>query len=158
METTPQVTWKPWNPVIVKKVDPYRPATAAPYFKGSAAACSARREPSRKPAGVKPCPTSLAYSTTCTPTNEAPARIVSSSHKRRPRWSPREIAANAFTIDTEEQSRRKVLKAVSGTLRTAFGFAHGSVTPKRRMMYDPISAVKNITSLARNTHMPSLLL
>src|SRR6266540_3821821 len=98
------------------------------------------------------------YSTTCTPTKEAPARIVSSSHNRKPRWSPREIAANAFTIDTEEQISRNVLKAVSGTLRTAFGFAHGSVTPKRRTTYDPMSAVKNITSLARKTHMPSLLL
>src|SRR5436853_4627648 len=125
---TPQVTWKPWKPVIVKNVEPYKPAVAAPYLTGSLTACSASVDPSRKPAGVKPCPTSLMYSTTCTLTNDAPARIVINSHSLSPRWSPWEIAANAFTIDTEEQISRNVLKAVSGTLSTALGCAHGWLT------------------------------
>src|SRR6059058_3834487 len=46
---TPQVTWKPWNPVIVKNVEPYKPAVAAPYLTGSLTACSASVDPSRKP-------------------------------------------------------------------------------------------------------------
>ncbi len=53
---------------------------------------------------------------------------------------------------------RNVFTAVSGTFNTAPGFAHSPGAPKRSTMYDPISAVKNITSLARKTHIPSLLL
>src|ERR1051325_4349598 len=73
-------------------------------------------------------------------------------------WLPSAIAANAFTIDPDEQIRRKVLNAVTGTLSTAPGLAHSPGAPKRRMTYEPISAVKNITSEARKTHIPSLRL
>src|SRR6266545_5220505 len=171
MLITPHVTWKPWKPVIVKNVDPYMPATPAPYFTGSASACSASSEPSRYPFGVNPCPTSLMYSTTCTPTNPAPQMIVTSSQNlsppscsvfpgtlRRKYFLPSAIAAYALTIETDEQISRKVFRPVSGTLRTAPGCAHGVDMPKRSTMYEPISAVKNITSLARKTHIPSLLL
>src|SRR5574341_2376867 len=171
MLITPHVTWKPWKPVIVKNVEPYIPATPAPYFTGSASACSARTEPSRYPAGVKPWPTSLMYSYTCTPTNPAPQMIVTSSQNLRPPscsvfpgtlrkkyFLPSAMAAYAFTIDTDEQISRKVFSPVSGTLSTAFGAAHADDMPKRSTMYEPISAVKNITSLARKTHIPSLLL
>src|SRR5512145_3334002 len=143
----------------------------APYFTGSARARSASSEPSRYPAGVMPWPTSLMYSYTCTPTNAAPQMIVTSSQNLRPPscsvlpgtgrrkyFLPSAIAAYAFTIDTDEQISKKVLMPVSGTLRTAPGLAKASVMPKRSTMYEPISAVKNITSLARKTHIPSLLL
>src|SRR5436305_14858122 len=110
---TPQVTWKPWKPVIVKNVEPYKPAVAAPYLTGSLTACSASVDPSRKAAGEKPCPTSVMYAATCTHTNDAPASIVDNSHSFSPPWSAGEIAANAFTIDTEEQISRNVLRAES---------------------------------------------
>src|SRR2546425_6557806 len=170
MLITPHVTWKPWNPVIVKKLDPYNPAAVSPYLIGSAAACSASNEPSRNPAGVNPCPTSLMYSTSWTPTNPAPQMIVTSSQNLRPPscirfpgtfrrkyFLPSAIAAYALTMETDEQISRKVLSPVSGTLRTAPGLTHSPGAPKRSTMYEPISAVKNITSLARKTHIPSLL-
>src|SRR6267154_4407674 len=165
MLITPHVTWKPWNPVMVKNVDPYIPATPRPYLIGSAAACSASSDAARYPAGVKPCPTSLMYSTSWTPTNPAPQMIVTSSQNlsppscsifpgtfRRKYFLPSAMAAYAVTTETDEQISRKVLSPVSGTLSTAPGCAHGVDMPKRRMMYEPISAVKNITSLARKTH------
>src|SRR6266699_2525646 len=171
MLITPHVTGKPWIPVIVKNVDPYIPATPRPYLIGSAAACSASSDASRYPAGVKPSPTSLMYSITWTPTNPAPQMIVTSIQNlsppscsvlpgtlRRKYFLPSAIAAYALTSETDEQISRKVLIPVSGTLSTAPGCAHGDDMPKRRMMYEPISAVKNITSLARKTHIPSLLL
>src|SRR6185503_12843834 len=111
------------------------------------------------------------YSKICTPTNPAPQMIVMSSQNLRPPscslcpgtlrrkyFFPSAIAAYAFTIDTDEQISRKVLMPVSGTLSTAPGLAHASGMPKRSTMYEPMSAVKNMTSLARNTHMPSFLL
>src|SRR5207247_8550452 len=119
MLITPQVTWKPWKPVIVKNEEPYSPATVAPYLIGSAAACSASSEPSRKPAGVKPCPTSLMYSTTCTLTNPAPQIIVTSSQNlsppsrssfpgtgRRKSFLPSSIGAEAVTMQTDDASSR----------------------------------------------------
>src|SRR5213083_3488192 len=137
MLITPHVTWKPWKPVIVKKLDPYNPATVSPYLIGSAAACSASNEPSRYPAGVNPCPTSLMYSTTWTLTNPAPQMIVMSSQNlsppscsvlpgtlRRKYFLPSAIAAYALTIETDEQISRKVLSPVSGTFNTAPGLAH----------------------------------
>src|SRR5262245_32745178 len=142
MLITPQVTWKPWKPVIVKNVEPYSPATVAPYLSGSAAACSASNEPSRKPAGVKPWPPSLKYSTSCTLTNAAPQIIVTSSQNlsppsrssfpgtaRRKYFLPSWMAAYALTIDTDEQISRNVLKAVSGTFSTAPGLAHSPGAP-----------------------------
>ena len=87
------------------------------------------------------------YSTTWTPTNAAPHSIVTSIQNlsppsrnsfpgtaRRKYFLPSAIAAYAFTIDTDEQIRRNVLTAVSGTLSTAPGLAHGSVTPNRSTM------------------------
>jgi len=58
------------------------------------------------------------------------------SHRTSPFWSPCSIAEKAFTMLTLEQMRTKVLKAVSGTLRTTPGFAKCSGWAKRRMMYD----------------------
>src|SRR5216117_1869565 len=60
IEITPHVTWKPWNPVIVKKVEPYRPIVAA----GSTpfATSSASSLPSRTPLGTKPCSIRWMYS------------------------------------------------------------------------------------------------
>src|SRR5947207_1718861 len=147
MLTTPHVTWKPWKPVIVKKLEPYRPPTTAPYFTGSPSACSASNEPSRYPVGVNPSPTSLMYSMTCTPTKAAPQMIVTSIQNfsppsrsnfpgtaRRKYFLPSTIAAYALTIETDEQISRKVLNAVSGTLSTALGLAHSPGAPNRRMM------------------------
>ena len=73
----------------------------------------------------------------------------------RPAWSSRVAAAYAFTIETDEQMRMKVLRAVIGIARTVRGSGHGAPVPQRRMMYDPISAVKNITSETRKTHIPT---
>src|SRR2546425_7963994 len=90
-------------------------------------------------------------------TKLAPMRIVSPSQKRSFRWSPSAMEAYAFTIETEEQINRNVLTAVTGMFSTAPGLAHSPGAPNRRMTYDPIRAVKNITSEARNTHIPSLV-
>ena len=68
------------------------------------------------------------------------------------------MAAKAFTIVIDEQIRKKVFRAVRGTFRITPGSVQWSGCAKRRMTYVPISEVKNITSLSRNTHMPSLLL
>ena len=83
---------------------------------------------------------------------------MSPSHRRSPFWSPSAIAAYALTIETDEQISRNVLKAVMGMLRTTPGRAHSPGAPKRRITYEPIRAEKNITSDARNTHIPSLWL
>src|SRR6266487_2843817 len=150
MLITPHVTWKPWNPVIVKNVDPYIPATPRPYLIGSAAACSASSDASRYPA-----PQMIV---TSIQNLSPPSCSVLPGTLRRKYFLPSAIAAYALTIETDEQISRKVLSPVSGTLSTAPGCAHGVDIPKRSMMYEPISAVKNITSLARKTHIPSLLL
>ena len=39
--------------------------------------------------------------------------------------------------------------------RVFVGSGHSVAVPQRRMMYEPIRAVKNITSDVRNTHIPS---
>src|SRR6266853_624216 len=150
------MTWKPWNPVMVKNVEPYSPPVTSDSL--PCATSSVTCEPAVKPAGVKPSCTSFQYSTPWIDTNVAPSRMVASSQRDRPLRSPAEIAANALTIDTDEQIRMNVLRPVSGTLRTTLGLAHSPGAPKRRITYAPIRPVKNITSDAKNTHMPSLLL
>src|SRR5882762_10946922 len=114
---------------------------------------------------------SLMYSNTWTPTKPAPQMIVTSSQNlsppscsvfpgtlRKKYFLPSAIAAYPFTIATDEQISRNVFRPVSGTLSTAPGCAHDDDMPKRSTIYEPINAVKNITSLARKTHIPSLLL
>ena len=62
-----------------------------------------------------------------------PMTIVTSSQILRPFWSPCWMAAKAFTIDTDEQIRKKVLSAVSGTLSTTPGSAKCPGLAKRRI-------------------------
>src|SRR5580765_6434125 len=99
MQTTPQSTWKPWKPVVVKKTDPKR------LFEGVKCSIMSR----------------WWYSKTCTERNEAPIRQVATRKRFVRAMSPCWIAASASTIVTDEQMRRKVLNAVNGTLRTVEG-------------------------------------
>ena len=65
-------------------------------------------------------------------------------------------AANAFTMDTEEQIRTKVLIAVSGTFSTSPGNAKCSGFANRRMTYAQMTR-KNMTSEREEIHIPSFL-
>jgi hypothetical protein len=100
------------------------------------------------------------YSNTCTPTNVAPITTVATSHSRRAFWMPSCAAANAFTMVTLLQMSRNVFTAVIGIASgVSLGWApHAAGCATRRMMYEPMRAVKNMTSEARNTHMPSFSL
>ena len=83
---------------------------------------------------------------------------VARSQRRSCRCRPSCAAANALTIVTLLQISKKVLTAVTGMFNTWPGAFHELGCAKRKMMYVPISAVKNITSEPRKIHIPSFSL
>src|SRR5438876_11234810 len=110
MQTTPQKTWKPWKPVVVKKT-----------------------EPKSETCGLNPSWRSFQYSTAWIERKTAPKRSVRERKSFNFRWSPRETAARACTIVTEEQIRMKVFTAVSGMFRTEAGAGQSGVANRSTM-------------------------
>src|SRR5215471_11298873 len=111
MQMTPQRTWNPWNPVVVKNTEPNR------LFDGVKCSMNSR----------------WWYSKTWTERKLAPIRQVATRNRFVLAMSPRWIAASASTIVTDEQMRRNVLKPVRGTFRTVEGTGHIG-EPKRSTM------------------------
>src|SRR5580765_1616018 len=95
MQTTPQKTWKPWNPVVVKKTDP-----------------------KSETCGLNPSWRSFQYSTPWIEMKVTPKRSVRQRKSFIFRVSPREIAARDWTIVTDEHIRMNVFIAVNGMFRT----------------------------------------
>src|SRR5262249_27908914 len=110
MQMTPQSTWNPWKPVVVKKT-----------------------EPNKETCGLKPSWSSFQYSTPWIDMKTAPKSSVRERKSFILARSPRSAEASACTIVTEEQIRMKVFMAVSGTFNTVEGRGQRGLANLRTM-------------------------
>ena len=97
-QTMPKVTWAPWNPVSVKKVDPNRLVLIS-----------------------SPSILNWLNSTTWKPMKMDPKKAVASNHLVMPFWSFRLVAANAYTMAKLLHNSTKVLMVVMGMLIMSTG-------------------------------------
>src|SRR5713226_4630475 len=144
---TPIVTWVPWKPVIMKKLEPNWSA------------------PHGLPQGRTPSMISLVHSKPCIPTNVAPNAAVASINAALLTRSWRYPKLTAIAIVPLLLIKMKVMMAIRmrGMVvppivkaKTSLGFGQGTVVDIRTVMYDSRKQLKMNVSLRRKIHIMAL--